>query len=1033
METFKSHLPRARAAAGFTLPAVLIITGALLILAVGSLMVVGIERSTARSFVDRNRADLAVQAGLEDIRELFNAETSNDDFLIIESPRQDPIPQNPNAPLPAPYLFIARGEASGGNVNYRQVPLFSHIGIGLPNSPTLEEKTVDHNILGPATKTASFKTLPYLGDAKVAWLPVLDSKGKVISRYAYWVEDLQSRLEAKTAGNVKEGSVAHKRFGWTAGDTSANARFPAPGINPDPSDIGADGRDNNPPLDAIAAYLIAPGAGAKDDPALTNAFNKDLIGNRLALVSPNSVLAAAKIVPPLTRDSAGLLADPKARALEENFVSSVMPYEERPTVPFSAAFAAAAVGQPKLNLNALLAMPKPQAVDEMAAWIDEALPLFENRKGGFPDDYLKTLAAGALDYADEDSDGTVSPTLMGPNSYRGLDGYPLMSEIVLHINYQGVEKKDGRKYLKWQFIVFVELWNPTNKNVTGDVQFSYENRGKISAIGAGTETQFDDPDILDDPIQATHDLIKESDRYWFPQIRAELPPNDFIRAELEPNEYRFYTAGKVSYLIDVGSESTTLQNTFTLTENMGASGISMKWNGIEVDRNDKLVRQGITGTDYITNFKREAGKANIPGHSYGVFNTSNNYKNNMGDSRQALYLRDSAFPLSDNSYPGNVSPNRRNIRDATIYRGGTGQDRVFGRVLPAEWPDGGHNVSVLSIPSPPSVIGYNPASFARVLNSREGQAPTFLSNRGRFFSASELGRIFDPIMFQPKYERNADTNSILSGNMPTSQTSWPSVEVGSAPLVFYGGGNTLRIGRPEHPNFSQPRAHAPNLMPQDHAARLLDLFHAGKSRSESPADREGNTVRIEGHVNLNTATKDALRSLAGGKIEMDPRLSRRTSDRHQASTMAPPVSEFTVSAPSREKEADLIAEAIIRGRPYHSASEIASALDDQNRPVFGNKELLPSNRRINWSDPAAEEVFARVYNSSTVRSRNFRIWIVGQSISPLELPAFLNSKVEVLSEVRRSFTVFADPGERNADGTIDPTKTKLTVINENDF
>jgi Tfp pilus assembly protein PilV len=55
-------------AAGFTLPAVLVVTGALLILAVGILLVASIERSTARSFVDRQRAELAAQAGLEDPR-----------------------------------------------------------------------------------------------------------------------------------------------------------------------------------------------------------------------------------------------------------------------------------------------------------------------------------------------------------------------------------------------------------------------------------------------------------------------------------------------------------------------------------------------------------------------------------------------------------------------------------------------------------------------------------------------------------------------------------------------------------------------------------------------------------------------------------------------------------------------------------------------------------------------------------------------------------------------------------------------------
>jgi len=1022
-----NSIPTRRLAAGFTLPAVLVVMGALLILAIGALMVVGIERSTARSFVDRNRADLAIQAGLVDIRELFNAETSNDDFLVVESPRKDPTLSADTLPQPAPYLFIARGEVSGGNLNYRQVPLFSNIVKAPLRSPTLQEQAVDDKVIGPNNQTKSLKTLPYLGDAKVAWLPVLDSKGKMISRYAFWVEDLQGKLEAKSAGNLKEGGVTHKRFGWTEKDTTASARFPAPGINPDPSIIGADGRDQNPPLDSIATYLLTPKSPAKEDPALPDAFNKDLIGGRNALVSPNSVLAAAKMAPPLARNKVGFLNNPKARVLEENFVSSVMPYEEQPLVPFSPSIAISEVGKPKLNLNALLAKDRPAAVDEMAAWIDKALPNFEKRKGAFPDDYLKTLAAGALDYADEDSEGTVSPSIMGSNSYRGLDGYPLMSEIILHVKFEGVGTQKGQRVLRWKFFVFVELWNHTNSKVKGNIQFSYENKGIISGIGNGPNIQFDDPNLLNDRNQVKPLLTFVDKRFWFPPQGVEL----------EPNEYRFYKTAPVEYSIIVDLKKDDKSTPFNVTEGLGASGMSMKWNNVELDRSDKLVRQGSSPTKYTIDKPNESGKANIPGHSYGPYNEIPDYRNNMGDSRQALYFRDQLFPTGDNAYPGNVSPNRRNVRNWSIYRNGSGWDRVFGRVIPSEWPDGGHNVPVdpkilprpLPAPPPPAA-GFDPTVFGRFLDSTEGQAPTFLSNRGRFFSVTEFGRIYDPIMYQPTYKETTETEAILKGFMPKSQTSWPSVELGSVASVFYGGGNTLRIGRPEHPLFNQPRGHFPNVMPQNHAARLLDLFQTGKTRSEVSAEREGQTVRIEGHVNINTATVDALRAIAGGRIEMDPRVSSRTEEKHSTSEASSPISPLSVSAPTRLKEADIVAEAIIRGRPYNSPSELASALDDAKREVFGNKELLPDKDKINWSDAAAEELFARVFNSSTVRSRNFRVWIVGQAVAPTEVAT---TNPEVLSEVRRAYSVFADPGLRKADGTIDLTQTKLTILNENDF
>lgn len=98
--------------------------------------------------------------------------------------------------------------------------------------------------------------------------------------------------------------------------------------------------------------------------------------------------------------------------------------------------------------------------------------------------------------------------------------------------------------------------------------------------------------------------------------------------------------------------------------------------------------------------------------------------------------------------------------------------------------------------------------------------------------------------------------------------------------------------------------------------------------------------------------------------------------------------------------------------------------------MFGNKDFLRNGTKIHRSDAAAEETFARVYEAATVRSRNFRVWVVGQAVSPVTSTA---AKPEVLAEVRKSFTVFADPGERNPDGSIDPAKSRLTILHENDF
>ena len=1011
-------------AAGFTLPAILVVVGALLILAVGILLVVGIERSTARSFVDRQRAELAVTAGLEDIKGILAAETANDDFLVIQGIEEK---ASGTAKEPVSYLYLARGSGDGDNVSHRYVPLFS--AKSLPPVPTAGgpfEAPASESLVG--ANPVSLAILPWLDPAKLAWIEVPDVNGKIVSRYAYWVEDLQSRVDAGTAGNTLEAG-AHKRYGWKAGDTSEFAKFPAPGLNPEPSAPGADGRDTAPPLNQVALYALDPAAGVKDESDL----DKTIIDGRKALISPNSVLAVAGISPPLTRGDDGQLVDLKARAVERNLTASVQPYDEQPLVPFAKCIAPGVAGKPKLNLNALLAKQPETAVDEMAAWIKQGLPTFENRKGGFPDNYLKTLAANAIDYADTDVNGTVSPgSIMGADAYRGLDAYPLMSEVILHLKYLKAATVKGRRVLRWEMIVFAELWNHTNQPVSGSVRISYENGMKPPAIGAGVMgDRFDDPVLMDDSAQVKHSLTRIGDRYWSPPIPVNLLPN----------QYKFYKAATISYTLDVGPSSATLQGSFDIYEDLGSSGISMMWNEKEVDRSDKLVR-GNSSPDnpeleYKTNTDKQSGKANIPGHSYGPYNNKKpfpDYRNNMGDSRQALYLRGATYPLSDNSYPGNVSPNRRNVRNVSIYKNGQGQGNVYGRVLPSEWPDGGHDAPVSGLETNyVTGVDYdptNPIKFPDFIGSLEGEAPTFISNRGRFYSVTELGRIFDPVMFTPKYDNAADTANILNGFMPPGRVSWPSVEVGSTPDIYYGGGNTLRIGRPEHPAFDQPARHSPADMPGNHAARLLDLFHAGKSRSDTTAHREGPLVRIEGHVNINTASEDAIRALAGGLLVADPRLVKRTSEKHSTTTFAPPVSSLQVSAPTQTREADLVAKAIIRGRPFNSPSEIASVLATDEKPVFGNRDILPDSNKVQWSDAGAEEIFARVFESSTVRSRNFRVWVIGQAIAAT---APSNPNPEVLSEVRKTFTVFADPGVRNSDGSVDITKFRTKVFHENDF
>ncbi len=997
---------KSKAAPGFTLPAVLIVAAALLILAVGALLITGIERDTARSFVDRQRAELAARAGLEDLRGILTKEAANDDFVVLLSTLTAPITTGAE---PAPHLFLARAvpdvppDPATGIYTYRYTPLFS--SRGTPANALFKAPEIDP-LLGSAAEHLDFTTLPYHDKVRAAWVPVTDDKGRTIARYAFWVEDLQSRVDPAIAGNDKGTGQSHARAAWP---------FPAPGLNDQPE------ADDEPALDQIALYAL--------DPAATDAaqgdLGKTLLKNRPLLLSPDSQLAAAGLTPPLTRLSAatttafpGDLADEKARAIERGLASNHQPYLERPLIPHAAGIDPAAAGQPKLNLNQLLATPREQAVDDFAAHIENALPEFEERKGGFPDDYMKTLAANALDYADEDNDPTVRA-----GEYRGIDAAPLLSEIALQINYLRIYNLDDRKIMEFRFKLFAELHNPANKPASGNARLSYEVDLRMDGIGAGTgDLPFDDPSLLSNPDRSTHDLALIGGRYW----TRDLP------VTLQANQYRFYQFADVTYRMDVGPSSIFIPGStaFSLNEPRGSSGLSLMWNGTEIDRASNIIRQEglVAGNGSTPGYGFKVGtaetstKAALPGHYYEDPSTDDLY--NMGDPRITLYLRQAQAPLAEVAFPQGSSPNRRNIRLNINNR----DYKVYARQLPSEWPDGGHNVAVgnwspgTNDLTEPTASSFNFAYAASMADS----APQVISNRGRFLSATELGRVFDPVMFKPLLASAGATNSLIENGFIPALQSWPDAVAGQE-SDSHGGGNTLRIGRPEHPMA------APATAPGRNAARLLDLFHAGIGRSDDKAEREGALAEIAGHLNLNTASREALRAAVAGKLVMDPLLARQpNSAPPQTQFMAPYVIPLTLPDPAEKAcvFADRIAEAVIGGRPYASAADMADARDTAQKHVFGNKEQFPHNKRIEWTDAAAEEFFARLYESSTTRSRNFRVWVVGQALAPGTGPG---APGQVLAEVRKNFTIFADPGERRADGSIDATRFKIKVIATNDF
>ncbi len=340
---------------------------------------------------------------------------------------------------------------------------------------------------------------------------------------------------------------------------------------------------------------------------------------------------------------------------------------------------------------------------------------------------------------------------------------------------------------------------------------------------------------------------------------------------------------------------------------------------------------------------------------------NNNGSGQFGDPRASWYITD-PWPSGDyvnDSYWGGPTP----------------------QILPLTWPDSGHPFDPLQVGKQPSGPGQTPVDI--MAGPTPAPAPSTKSisllstvPRDALASVAELGNVFDPA--QLSY---AVTNP--GGDLPDIPSSATLDSKG-------GGGHTLAIGRPEFSRFDT------NGM---RAWQLLDVFGL----------TTGTTI------NLNTASFEVLRALAAGILQnRDPAIVPSAL----TTTLYPPTASTPTSSedPSRSSggQADLFAQAVINSRPLLSTSALSAIRvtppgGSQPEPFFGNPHQYNNQAApTEWNDAGREELFAKILNLATTRSRNFRVFVTGQS---------LDKNGNVLSTVTKVYQVFVKPN-RAADGTI---------------
>jgi hypothetical protein len=571
-------------------------------------------------------------------------------------------------------------------------------------------------------------------------------------------------------------------------------------------------------------------------------------------------------------------------------------------------------------------------------WISTNLPTFTNRAGGMNgSNYLLTLAANIIGYADTDSRAT--STNIGVTNIVGFDSYPMLTQIF----DQFVCTQTGPVPPVITVNTYLQFWNPSSissPTTTNTLLYDFADTiyqvtftstiatTNVTPASASRLTTLVTTNIVIPPLPANSGFITNITTvtgYSIPNSFTPTAPMtwaNFAKVWLNTNPAVPLPASKTNSLaIQVGGTNYLRMKNGYYRMGLSLTNNETNWLGVVLG----LKGQGATGIAGTSRLLADPRMLNYISLQSGVSSYSNSYWQ---------------------GYPAETT-----------------SANLWGN--PVLWPDGTNSTG--DCPSRGTNYAVTTTPPLGVFTIPD-PAPCKLSNQGSYTNICELGSIFDPIQWAPP----TTTTNYANCNITTNAGSiWTTNDL-------YGGGSTLRIGRPEHSAFAFTNVAGstvaiPNM--QRSAAALLDLFCTTLQFDES------------GKINLNTAPAPVLRALAGGiYLRSDATL--------------PNGNNFSVPPAM----AEAFAQGVMRFRakyPFHSPSQLAFIGTDPNWPntntwpsgaVFGNKDTIfltssaPGNTSgasatmgvTGWNDQAAEEWFSKIFNLSTTYSRNFRVYVIAQ-------------------------------------------------------
>ena len=845
-----------------------------------------LERKIAGSMKNKFQAELAAEAGVNIISgAIATAIGTNSGFIVLSTN---------NNPATHPIFYIQTGSnysasnvlplISGDLTNYLSTR--TSVPAALTNYLAETTNTNSSNAININKMSSGYRIIANLGftNFNSPWIYFTNSSGNTTMRVAFFVMDEQSKLNLAQHG----WSTNTNRAGWSN----------APMLIP----ISLPGNTNL--LDTNSAFIFA--STANKEPFLRNCAQ--IFTNRADFEAKKHLYT--------------YVTGPSQDFIPRGFTNTNGTFSNYTQANL-----------PKWNINDCatntnFGTTAAIRASSIANIITTNLPNFAKRDiamsnglGGNYFRYLERIAASIVDYVDSDAEVTILSDASPLGEPAGKELAPLITCIAEKYNWIS-ESGAGTSWTNQiTQTVFVQVWNPYQTNLSGNLTFELASFRPINMPGA---------------------------------ILSNMATNRGSNAiALRPNEFRVYQLGiATNTVVTTAQASPNTANYPRMTNSQSANALlplhsrfEAKWNGVLFDRTPNLAtnffdimapglqKDTIGGNTTLISLNGVTNRYSINYPSIGSSPTAKGYRA-VADPRQN-FIAPYNWESCSQTNSGVLWNGRNDLSDSS----GASQD------YSTTWSA---RDRIRANPTLGTLVNLNtstPTNASSPWTSADAtNAPFFLRN-GKMESIGELGNIYDP----------AHLNDVGFSTSAGSPTSW----------YASGGGRTLRIGIAEfdYPNTNTPptattEKMAPNWnSPGYRSMHLLDVFTVAQTNSNGVPT---NSPKI----NINTASQDVLTALF--------------YNLSQNADLAFTNSILTSNAASN------LASLVISNRPFYNLSDLYKITPQLLNPTNYSPTLgtIPSTNIAAINDAGPEQLLSSILELVDTQSRNFKVIAIGQALGP---------------------------------------------------